>query len=1102
MRDCPGASDLETLASRDEATPAVRRHVARCPACKAQLEAVRANDRFLIHAAGDLAEALRGELHPQVSSRPLPERDSIPGYRIVEEISCGGQGVVYRAIQSDTKRPAAIKMLLAGAFASDRQVYRFERETELAAGLRHPNIVTIFQSGAATDGGRYVAMEFVTGVPLDHYVEDTLGRASSGGKARADAVMRLIVQVAMGVGHAHTAGIIHRDIKPSNILVDEHGVPRVLDFGLARSIETAPDARSNAPMTESFAGTPAYAAPERLNEQHEHTDARSDVYSMGMMLYRLLTGVSPYPCDGPIAAVARHAAETMPAPPSRSVPRLPKDVQTIVLRCLTKDPQRRYASASALAEDIEDYLAGNPIAARRDSATYVLRKLVLRNRAASAAVAIVALTVLLAAIGFALLATDLDRARREIEATLSDSTVQRARFMAKAGDPQQAEALLWDEAIAAGITTSDLALWEAPASRLRSAWSLAEFYAGLPRLMRARADTFFRSVGLDPERELMWAIDNSGSRWSWSFDGRPIKPTPELASWPTTSVASPNGRYVVLHGELDGKRTAQVWDVDQGTVVGPSFASEQSAYSMLVEDEGRVLVRLNEPELGSTLVWNVDDGTSLALFGPEIFWVHLDRDAQGELFLLVGTRDQSSARVSIARPPNWDVHRSVDIPNVPVLAGKYDRMVSPVLSHDGQMLAAAVGDQLLLFDVSAAPELLSRVDAPTVNIGQIVFDSQDRSLIVTGTTDGVLMIFAVPGLDLRHDDTGAFGRIASAGDPPLAAMTAADGVAVYATTDRPWLTRIKTNPQTQMSITTSLHGTLAWGDDVGTLYIRPIREPHDATPIPAHDDEINAVCWSPDGATLLTTGADGAIREWKSDGRPLRVVAEGLPPLWSVQYSLDGRSIAAGDFGGVIRVWREAGHDGPVEPFAYHTGMHRLPMVRFSPDGRRLLCAAVSSSWEPAKATVLDLETGEQLHELYGHGTTIRAVAWSSDGELAVTGGDDRALRVWDAESGDLLRTIRGLPWGPYDLVFHPRGSVLFAVGPGGSIVVIDPHAGVELAQLPVHDRSIFSIALSPDGTKLYTSGQDPWIGITDLNELLGYIRGNENYWREAEPLE
>ncbi len=372
------------------------------------------------------------------------------------------------------------------------------------------------------------------------------------------------------------------------------------------------------------------------------------------------------------------------------------------------------------------------------------------------------------------------------------------------------------------------------------------------------------------------------------------------------------------------------------------------------------------------------------------------------------------------------------------------------------------------------------------------------------------MIFTVPGLGLLYDEAGRFSAIASAGDPPLAAMAiAGGGVAVYATTDRPWRTRIQTTPQTQISISTSPDGTLAWGDSGGTLHIRSAREPHTEISILAHEGDegdegdqgvINAVCWSPDGKTLLTTGFDGAIREWAPDGRLLRVVAKDLPRLWGVRYSPDGRSIAVGTFGGVIRVWREGGHDAQTEPFVYHTGMLRLPMLEFSPDGRRLLCAAVSDSGGPAEATVLDLETGVLLHKLHGHGKFIRAVAWSPDGALAVTGGDDRALRVWDAASGALLRTITGLPWGPYDLAFHPQGGVLFAVGPGGSIVVIDPYAGVELAQLPVHDSAIFSIALSPDGTKLYTSGQDPWIGITDLDHLLGYIRGNENYWRAADP--
>lgn len=1086
MRACPGESVLNALAASDEATAAVRRHVARCTSCRDRIKHMRENDRFLVHAADALAEALRGEAQPQAPSRPMPERDSIPGYRIVEEISRGGQGVVYRAFQTDTKRPAAIKMLLAGAFATSRQLHRFERETELAAGLRHPNIVTIFQSGAATDGGRYVAMEFVQGVPLDDYVEDTLGPASGGSKARTDAVMRLMVQVARGVGHAHSAGVIHRDIKPSNILVDEQGVPRVLDFGLARSASAA----SNAPVTESFAGTPAYAAPERLNEQHERTDARSDVYSMGMMLYRLLTGVSPYPCDGPIAAVARHAAETTPMPPSRAVPRLPKDVQTIVLRCLAKDPQRRYASASALAEDLEDYLVGNPISARRDSATYVLRKLILRNRAASAAVAVVALTVLIAAIGFALLAADLDRSRRDAEAALSDSTVQRARMMALGGDTEQAEVLLWGEAIRAGVSCDGTLCFSGSPEVLRSAWSLVEFYSNLPRVMRARLAAQGSTVGFHANTRSVWAIDDMGSKSTWTLDGKLVSRTPVLASMGSAAVASANGRYAIT---ISG-RAMTAWDLASGEAIGRhALESLEAGVMPTIDNNGTTIAIMHEPATGSLSIREARSGASLALFHNDIWFQRAQHDHTGALVLLVGTQEAPRRRVIVRRPPDWHDSTDIQLP-VEFHIDPTQGVRWPTLSPDGTRILAAVANTLALFDVSSDPILLATHEVDSKEVDKLDFDPSGDSAIMIDR-DGLLINLSLP--DITETDAIETGRraiaMAIAEEPAIVGITHPDkSVAVYEPARRRWLTRVESTAATHASIACAPDGTLIWGDDTGLLHVRSTHPPFTMASFPAHHGVITSVALSPDGSEILSTGFDGTVVIHRVDGSPVRTVAEGLPRGWCARFSRDGRSIAAGLADGTVHVWsNEAGAPSRV----YDFGAGRIPKVEFSPDGRSLLCAAVSVQQE---AVLLELSSGEVRSRFGGHGEFSRAVAWSPDGTLAVTSGDDRTLRVWDAASGTLLRTIAGLPWGPYDLAFHPEGRVLFAVGPGASIIVVDPHAGVELAKLPVHVASIFSIALSPDGTKIFTSGEDSWISITDLDHLRGYIRGNEGYWRSA----
>jgi WD40 repeat protein len=1087
MRACPAASVLQALASGERATPAVRRHVARCARCGDQLTQMRANDQFLARAGEDLAAALDAAVDagPAPIGPPRRPRPEVPGYRIVDEIGRGGQGVVFRAIQTDTKRPAAVKMLLAGAFASARQCYRFERETELAAGLRHPHIVTIFGSGVAADGGRYVAMELVDGVPLDRYVEDAFGPADAPARGRVDAVTRLVLQVARGVGHAHVAGVIHRDLKPSNILVDRHGMARVLDFGLAR---LASEASGPVTVTQEFAGTAAYAAPERLNGQSERADARGDVNSLGMVFYRVLTGHGPYPCEGSLASVARHAASTAPTPPSRYVPRLPADIETIVLRCLAKEPERRYATASALAEDIEDALAGNPISARRDSALYVLRKLVLRNRAASAAIVAVGLTVFLAAVGFALLAADLDRSRREVEAALSDSTVQRARMMARGGDAERAEALLWGEALRSGLACGDALCFAGSPEALRSAWSLAEFYAQVPRVMRARLPAPGNAVGFEPDARTVWTVDDRGSKSVWSLDGRLVSRTPAVAAAGSTAVASANGRFALTY--TDGVLTA--WDLDSGRAIGTHQPTAMVvASAAAIDNSGSTVVIMNEPGRGAISIRDARTGETLESFDDAGWFFTTQHEPSGTLAVLLGTRG-TPRRIIVRRGPRWNASTNIPLPGE-IHEDANQGVRCSTLSPDGMWIAAAVSSTLFLVDVTSGSAMHPSRDLMSQEVERIRFDSLAPSLVVIDR-DGRLMGLTIP--DLVQTSVIETGRRASAvaiaGEPALVAITHPDrSLAVYEPVGRRWLNRIESTAVSHASIARGPGGALAWGDDLGEVHVRDAAAPFAVASFQAHQGVITSVAFSPQGE-IVSAGFDGAVRVHQPDGTLVRTVAEALPRCWGATFSPDGRTIAVGAEDGAVRIWsNEPGAAARILSW----GAARVPMVRFSPDGASLLCATVSIHEE---AVVLDLATGLVRHRLGGHGTFTRAVAWSPDGSLAVTSGDDRTLRVWDASSGRLVRSIAGLPWGPYDLAFHPEGRVLFAVGPGGAVVVIDPHAGVELAQLAVHNRPVFSIVPSADGTTLFTSGEDPWIGIIDLDHLRRAIRGNEGYWRSA----
>ncbi len=307
------------------------------------------------------------------------ERPLIDGYELLSETHRGGQGVVYRATQLSTKRTVALKVLLDGPFAGDVARRRFEREVELAASLRHPNIVRILESGIS-QGRYYFAMEYIDGRPLDVFLSET--------KPSLRETLGLLEQVCQAVNFAHQRGVIHRDLKPSNILVDGEGSVQVLDFGLAKS-HTAPDARGTTVRALStpgqIMGTLAYMSPEQAAGLEE-VDVRSDVYSLGVIAYEALLGRPPYSVVGTLAEILQRIAQDDPTPPrsardsSRFGRLLDDEVGTILLKALEKSPSRRYQSAGELGADLRRYLQGEPIEAKRASGFYVLRKMLRRYR--------------------------------------------------------------------------------------------------------------------------------------------------------------------------------------------------------------------------------------------------------------------------------------------------------------------------------------------------------------------------------------------------------------------------------------------------------------------------------------------------------------------------------------------------------------------------------------------------------------------------------------------------------------------------------------------------------------------------------------------------
>src|SRR6266480_5793238 len=343
---------------------------------------------------GDDEEAINSESLGDSNSRSMPQnyRNARPGhtladfgdYELLEEMGRGGQGIVYRARQKSLNRTVALKLVGLGQWATQRHLKRFHLEAEAAASLDHPCIVPIYEIGER-DGSCYFSMKLIEGEPLD--------KVSESGRTSPRQAAEIIARLARTLHYAHERGVLHRDIKPGNILIDRKGDPHLTDFGLARVVET----ESTVTRTTEALGTPSYMAPEQAKGNNTRVTSATDVYGLGAVLYHLLTGHPPF-AGGTTYETIRLLLETEPRQPRLWNLKIDRDLSAICLKCLEKNPQHRYPSALALAEDLERWLKFQPIRARRTGVFGHGKKWVRRNP--TVALLILSLAALAAAIGW------------------------------------------------------------------------------------------------------------------------------------------------------------------------------------------------------------------------------------------------------------------------------------------------------------------------------------------------------------------------------------------------------------------------------------------------------------------------------------------------------------------------------------------------------------------------------------------------------------------------------------------------------------------------------------------------------------------------------
>ncbi len=1001
-------------------------------------------------------------------------------YEIREVLGRGGMGVVYRARQVSLNRPVALKMLRAGVLAGDDELRRFQNEAEAVALLDHPGIVPIYEIGE-DDGQKYFSMKLVRGGSL----AERLATYKDDPKAAAS----LLADVAEAVHHAHMRGILHRDLKPANILIDTEGHVQITDFGLAKRVE------ADAEMTASGAilGTPSYMAPEQAAGRRGSITTATDVYGLGSVLYALLTGQAPFAGDSVVDTLTM-VKEQPPQPPRKLNARVPRDLEVICLKCLEKDPRRRYLSAQAVAEDLRAWLEDRPILARPAGP---LEKSVKWARRRPAIAALSALVVLVALLGMGGI---LSQWREAVVARRA--AVERARAEAEA----RAEATQ----LAANLQGETYSLALALAQREWEAANIAQVQRRLdlcaPLLRGWEWDRLRHICHLD-ERTIPALGNHASSDYlSWSPDGTRLAGKSDVTEPPTGGpIREYHQNAQILDMVHEDRRALLVPKVSRagwGPLGQPLFVYKTDGTDHVTDES------LESVEVATgvaTRLWSLPVG-KLGVF--DVAWSPDGR----RVAISRSIRTGSNLRVWDARTGRGER----------VLTGHKEQVRAVAWSPDSKRLASASEDgTICVWD----PDTGTSVLALTGHTGRVraVAWSLDGNGLATGSEDQTARIW-----DAR---TGRMSAVLSGhGGTVNGVAWRPDGSSVATAGDdrtiRLWdpgtgkpLAILRGHADRVFRIAWKPDGSrLASASDDQTIKVWDPARAGESLDLDGHPNEVHAVAWSPDNRIVATGGDDPIVRLWDAATGRLILKLEGHKEgVYALSFSPDGKRLATADTDGTAKVWnlataavvstftknREAIMGVSWSPDSQRvatcgsrvmlyiwepgTGTERLSVqatsdpdrgsisgVAWSPDGSRV---ALALNAPDNAILVLDASTGRTLRKL-GHTHPAWGVAWSHDSRFLAATSIDKTSRVWDATTGAPHATLIGHGGIVWSVAWNHDGTRLATAGADGTIKLWDSSSGTEVATIAAHTGTIWSLAWSPDGASLASAGADRRVRI------------------------
>lgn len=1015
-------------------------------------------------------------------------RMQVGPYRLIKQIGLGGMGAVFQAEQNEPiHRQVALKIIKPEA-VSDSILARFDAERNALALMDHPNIAQVLDAGLAEGERPYFVMELVPGLPITKYCDqhklDVRQRA------------KLMITVCRAVQHAHQKGIIHRDIKPSNVLVmdsDNGPIPKVIDFGVAKAIEAHHSKEPDLTVAGHAVGTPLYMSPEQAGLADCDVDTRSDVYSLGVLLFELVTGttpitnsefkemdpgdfrlavwrgVSPFPSDR-----LRELGEELPAVAERRgtdsralLQAVRHDLDQIISKATSRDRNQRYETANGLARDLERYLACEPVEATTPSALYRLQRFVRRYRTSLLSVCLIACALLTATIVSVWQTHRTVAALRLAEASskrlaelLYVSDIKVASDAWKDNDPPRVAGLLARHLPKPG--TEDLRRFE---------WHY------LSRLVEV--DSFQIDAAEDDVESVRYSADElqmaAGGRDGMIriYDASSLKPMAVIESGQervNDLAFSPDGSTLATAGQ-DG--TLRIWDIATSTLRRTIPAHAEPVRGILYTADGTLLVSCSLDK--RIRLWDPTDGTEQGeLEGHDRGVEALALSPDGRLLASAG--NDATLRI-------WDLEQRSQLRAVQFSNG---RMVCVAFSENGKFLASGdiLGNVILHHLPSESSRILVRL---LDGVESLVFLRDDHWL-ATGDRGGAIQLW--PVTEEANVDIGlgreTYPRWQAHNSRVTALALTPDGKHFVSGSRGGQVCRWPSDPATYRWVigdSDDLVNDFAFLDD-GDHMVLARNEALEIWDLKTRkmqqrwaDDggPWRNVAMSPNQNALVAGDNNGQIVAWKLED--CTEFARWTSPdnvAWeNVVFAPDGHTLAAVAWDRLEEVWL-FDLDDPQRHRQFPA--RQSDYAAFTPDGRHLAVAWMDDG------ILYDLAANREIRRFRGHSSTLSAAAFSPDGNILATVGHDRKLRLWNTQSGTEEYAIVAHQDWVRAVSFAPDGWSLATAGDDGIVRLWHAKTGQLLLELPKESDGIRSVRYCPTGRCLACRTADDRIVIYDSN--------------------